>query len=91
MEGGARKAKPQDRKFLSEKQQRNSRAGRTEEAGALPQGPGRRGPPLLPFLSPFRPDMVILPALGGFFFPFSVRYFSTFLYRLLKSSAFVLY
>ena len=35
-------------------------------------------PRFCPFLSPFRPDMVILPALGGFFFPFSVRYFSTF-------------
>ena len=34
--------------------------------------------PISLFLSPFRPDMVILPALGGFFFLFSVRYFSTF-------------
>ncbi len=46
------KAKSQDRKLLSEKQQQNSRAGRTAEAGALPPGPGRRGPPLLPFFVP---------------------------------------
>ena len=78
MEGGARKAKPQDRKFLSEKSSKTAGPGGRQKPEPYRRAQDAAVPRFCPFLSPFRPDMVILPALGGFFFPFSVRYFSTF-------------